>query len=322
MTKRDFTTKNFLLVAANGGLGRETAKHLINDGATKITLAGRTLSKIEEAKRYLKKTTTQNPLLELKTAGGFDMLDPKKIETAINNLETKNPFDIVFLCAGGVFFTNDYQTKKWNQKEIEKTVFQNVFGAHLTIKALKQQNLLSPNALVVFAGGEGARGIPGMIASPEFRSKSELREYIFKTKETQAKYNPMNAIGVSKLFGALWVSKIASLDNSIDAIWFTPGLTSGTNGLSGMTPLKRWFMKHLVFGFMNLIGKAQSPSKGGRKFADCLEGKIGANGDLLGAPKGQTLGRLVDQKPMNPAFTNNDLIDEFWLITEELFGKF
>lgn len=321
MSKETFTTKNILLVAATGGLGKETAKHLINDGATKITLTGRSLAKVEATKKELSDIIYADPSLDIKIAGGFDMLDPKQLVNAVKSLDS-DPFDIVFLGAGGVFFTEDYQLKEWQGKQIEKTIFQNVFGAHITLKALKEQGLLNPNARIVFAGGEGARGIPGMIAFPEFNTKKELRDYIFHTKQTQAKYNPMNAIGVSKLFGALWVSKLAAIDNSIHAIWFTPGLTSGTNGLSGMPPIKRWFMKNIAFGMMNLIGKAQSPEKGGRKFAGCIEGKIGENGDILGSPKGQTLGKIVDQKPMNPAFTNAELIDEFWLILEELFGKF
>lgn len=321
MDKETFKTKNILLVAATGGLGKETARHLINDGATKITLTGRSLAKVEATKKELATNIYADPSLDLKIAEGFDMLDPRKIENAVKSLDPE-PFDIVFLGAGGVFFTDDYQTKDWQGKHIEKTIFQNVFGAHITLKFLKEQGLLSSNTRVVFAGGEGARGIPGMIASPTFSTKKELRDYIFRTKQTQPAYNPMNAIGVSKLFGALWVSKLATIDNSINAIWFTPGLTSGTNGLSGMPPVKQWFMKHIAFGIMNLIGKAQGPAKGGRKFADCLEGKVGVNGDVLGAPKGQTLGKIVDQKPMNPAFTNTELIDEFWLILKELFGEF
>lgn len=41
---------------------------------------------------------------------------------------------------------------------------------------------------------------------------------------------------------------------------------------------------------------------------------------LIGANRG--LGKIVDQKPMNSTFTNTELIDDFWLISEELFGKF
>ena len=315
----NFKNTLILIVGATGGLGKETVRHLLKDGATQITMAGRSLPKVIATKDELLSSVKTNVTIHV--TGGFDMLNPTKIEQSIKQLKTK--FDIVFLGAGGVFFTKDYQTVQWNNHEVEKTVFQNLFGSHVVLQTLNKHHLLSDSPRIIIAGGEGARGIPGMIKSPIFNNREELRNYILYTKSTQKKYNPMDAIGASKLFGALWISKLASLkDKKFTAVWFTPGLTSGTNGLSGMPPIKRWFMKHIAFGMMNLIGKAQSPQKGARKFADCIEGKIGKNGDILGAPKGQTLGKLTDQKPMNPAFTNQELIDELWAIQEELFGQF
>ena len=71
-----------------------------------------------------------------------------------------------------------------------------------------------------------------------------------------------------------------------------------------------------------ILRKAQSPTQGARKYADCLEGKIGGSGDVIGAPRRKTLGALVDQKPMNSAFTDVALREEFWSILEELGGPF
>ncbi|MCP4100786.1 MAG: hypothetical protein GY750_05080, partial [Lentisphaerae bacterium] len=45
------------------------------------------------------------------------------------------------------------------------------------------------------------------------------------------------------------------------------------------------------------------------------------NGDLIGAPEGKALGKLVDQKPMNSALTNHQFRDVFWEITNEVGGK-
>ncbi len=321
MSDVNFKDKSILIIGASGGLGKETTKHLIKDGATNVVMAGRSLQRVIDAKNdILSKIASQT---QVHTVGGFDMLDPHKIHKAVSDLQDLGPFDVVFLGAGGVFFTEEYQTKEWKGKQIEKTVFQNLFGSHVVLQSLKREKLLSDNPRIIIAGGEGARGIPGMIKSPSFTTKKEMRAYIFDIKNIGKKYNPMDAIGVSKLFGALWISKLATLESeNYTAIWFTPGLTSGTNGLAGLPPVKRWFMKHVLFGLMNLIGKAQSPEKGGRKFANCIEGKIGKNGDILGAPQGQALGKITDQKPMNPAFTNQELIEEIWQIMEELFGKF
>ena len=72
---------------------------------------------------------------------------------------------------------------------------------------------------------------------------------------------------------------------------------------------------------MVLLGKAQTAAQGGRKFADCLQGKIGGNGDLIGAPEGKALGTLQDQKPMNASLTNKALREAVWQMTAEICGQ-
>ena len=100
----------------------------------------------------------------------------------------------------------------------------------------------------------------------------------------------------------------------------SPGLTAGTGGLQGVGATKQWIFEHIAFPMMVLFGKAQSAENGARKFADCLIGKLGKNGELLGAPEGKALGKLQDQKPMNPALTDPVLIRAFWNILEEAVG--
>lgn len=131
----------------------------------------------------------------------------------------------------------------------------------------------------------------------------------------------MNAIGVSKMMSALWVRKTAELEgDNFSTIWFSPGFTYGTQGLKTAPRLRRWFLENIGFKLFALLGRAQNPQDGGRKYADCLEGKIGQNGNVIGAPEGQGLGKLVDQIPMNKAFRNTALRDEFWAIANEVYS--
>ena len=319
----NYQNKSILIVGANGGLGKETTKFIVKYGFGHIAMAVRTEAKGQIAREeIIKETGSKNPD-SIKVYGGFDMTDPVKLKQAIHFLPEDQKFDVVFLGAGGVFFTDDYPTTEWNGKKVEKTIFQNVIGAHITLSELKKKNKLSDSARIVFAGGEGARGIKGMIEKPDFKSSQELRDYVLADFSKSKPYNPMNAIGVSKLLGALWTSKLAEIEgDNLEAVWFTPGLTYGTNGLDGMGPLKRWFMANIGFGFMRLLGQAQSPVDGGRKFADALAGKYGTNGSILGAPEGKTIGRITDQTQMNSNFTNSALRDEFWAILEEVNGPF
>lgn len=322
MNKGQYNNKSVLIIGANGGLGLETTKHLVNDGFGRIVMACRTETKAKKAKEeVLASTKTKNPNIEI--AFGFDMNNPDKIAKAVQSLSQRGQFDMVFLGAGGVFFTDDYQTLTWNNTTIEKTVFQNLIGSHIVLSHLKRENLLVPNARVVIAGGEGARGIPGMIAKPDFKDAADFKSYVLADFSQQAKYNPMNAIGVSKFSSALWCKKIAQLEkDNMTVIWFSPGLTYGTAGLSSLSPIKQWFMQKIGFGIARLFGLAQSPKDGGRKFANCIEGKIGNHGDVLGAPNKKTIGKITDQTTMNAALNDQTYYDVLWDILEQVDGPF
>ncbi len=316
------SNKSILVVGANGALAKETIKCLVNDGVSNILMACRNKSKGEEALQEIINESSNSAKTDgLSVVGGFDMTNPDKIENAINSLSSNGSFDIVFLAAGFAVFTEDYQAIEWNGKKVEKNIFQNMIGSHITLTLLKQNNLLAKGARIVLAGGEGARGIKGMIERPHFPSASDFRKYVY-LKEVP-KYNPMNAIGVSKLCGAFWTTKISELEKEMmEIIWFSPGLTSGSAGLNSLPAGKRWFMKNIMFGILGLIGQSQTPKEGGRKYADCLIGKVGNNGDLIGAPEGKSIGKFTDQTALNPDFSNKELIDEFWSILEEVSGSY
>ena len=314
--------KSILVTGANGGMGQATCRLLVNHGFSRIVMAGRSEPKVFAARNYVLSKTQPGWGVVVEAAAGFDMNDPSRIESSIKELSHGEPFDLVFLQAGGAIFATDFQTVEWNGKKVEKTVFQNVVGAHVTLSLLKKHNLLTDGVRVVFAGGEGARGIPGVMEKPNFATPAALRKYVL-ADFGRAKYNAKNAVGVSKFLGAIWVLKVAELEaDAMSVIWFTPGLTYGTQGLDELPPVKRWVIKNVAFGLMRLLGKAQSPEDGARKFLDCLTSKIGVNGDLLGSPEGKTLGALVDQTPMNEAFSNLALREEFWAVLEEICGPF
>ncbi len=315
-------TRTVLVTGANGGLGRETIKLLVKNGFGKVIMACRSQSKANAARDEILAETGAKPESVI-TFGGYDMNNPEAIRAAISALPKDTLIDTVFLGAGGVVFEKDYQTIQWNGLTIEKTIFQNVVGGHIVLSELVHRNLLADGARVIVAGGEGARGIPGMMEIPKFSDANDLRRYVLGDFAGRKKYNPMNAIGVSKLISALWVRKVSKLmADKMEIVWFSPGLTYGTSGTSGLPPTMNWFVQKVVFGAMGLLGKAQNPQQGASKFADCIEGKIGKNGDLIASPQGKSIGDLVDQGPMNPAFDDDKLHAEFWAILEEVCGPF
>ena len=298
--------QRILITGANSGLGFETAKEVLKRGVGELVLACRTIEKAEHAKSLLMPLIPKG--VNIVAVGGFDMTDPNSLVAAISDLSSEL-FDVVFLNAGGVVFSDDYQTVEWKGITYERTIFQNVFGGYLVYALLKESGRLSRYARIVFSGGEGARGIPGMIAMPQFGDESNLKDYLLGNFSNHPTYNPMNAIGVSKYIAALLTKSLHNDPNSSEQfIWFSPGFTAGTGGLSGLPKAQEWLMQNVVFSLLSLLGKVQSPAKGGKKNAACLMGEIGESGQLIASPQNKTLGRLVDQTPFNPEFSNIQLI--------------
>lgn len=319
MKTKNTSELNIFMTGANGGLGFETALQLVDAKVNSLTLGARTTVKSEGAKKRL---LTKYPKVstELITSGGYDMTNPKAIKNAVSKLPKEVIYDVIFLQSGGVFFTDDYQYTQFNGMRWEATVFQNAIGGLITYYALKERGLVAQDARIVFAGGEGARGIPGMIEKPIFNNIAALESYLFG-KTNVPKYNPMNAIGVSKLLSAFMVMKLAETAKKETFVWFSPGLTGGTNGLKDNPPLKRFMMEKVAFPIAKLFGFSQSPQQGAAKYVDALFGKYGGNGDVLASPDGKTLGPIVDQKPMNVMFNKPEVINQFWQIIQDNFSS-
>ena len=102
-----------------------------------------------------------------------------------------------------LFFQTRFETVTANETKYEKTIFQNSFASFYLYKELKESARLNSKARIIFSGGEGARGIPGMISKPMFKNAKHLENYITGDFKEEGGYNPMDAIGVSKYINAL-----------------------------------------------------------------------------------------------------------------------
>ena len=313
-------SKSIFITGANGGMGKEVCKILPERGFDRIVMTARSGAKLKAAQREIV-AATQTSGATIEAYSGFDMLNASAIKSAVEGLPKDQKFDVVFLNAGGMIVSDGFETHRAGTTTIEKTVFQNVMGAHLTLVALKEKDLLADNVRVVIAGGEGARGLPGFIERPEFNDAEDMLNYLENPKTRTDKYNPFNALGTSKFMAALWVQKLSEQTaNGMEVIWFSPGFTYGTDGVDDMPQPKRFFMANIMLPMMGLLGKAQSCRAGAEKFADCLSGKHAGNGDLVGAPAGTALGPFTDQTPMHPAFSDRRYRDAFWSLVEKACG--
>jgi NAD(P)-dependent dehydrogenase (short-subunit alcohol dehydrogenase family) len=311
-------SRRVLVTGANGGLGLATCIRLLNEGA-ELTMACRTADKAATARDLAVASAGVAPN-RVVAAGGFDMLDPSAIDDAVAALPP-DAFDVVFLQAGGWVFTETAQTVQRNGHSVEKTVFKNVVGAHATLLALWESGRVAPGCRVVIIGGEGARGVPRAIARPEFDGLHDFRRYLAGDWQGREPYSPIDALGAAKFCAALWARHLGSeADGRFEVVWFTPGLIGGTGGTAGMPAWKEFVFQRLAFPLLVRFGLAQWPDAAAAKCVDCLAGRIGENGDLIGAPEGKALGPLTDQTPMHPAFTDSAMQQVMWDLCVEVVG--
>jgi len=311
----DLQGKHVLITGANGGLGLATSIQALQRGA-ELVLACRTSDKAARAAATAV-AAAGVPDTRALAAGGFDMLDPLAIAEAVDALPAR-PVDVVFLQAGGWVWADGFQTVRRGDVAIERTVFQNVVGAHATLAALGRSGRLARGCRVVIIGGEGARGLPGAIDKPSFPDLASFETYLSGASPTP--YVPIDALGVAKLCAGLWTRAMARRTDAIEVVWFTPGLIAGTGGTAGMAAAKEWLLQHVAFPVMVWLGRAQWPAQAAAKCVDCLAGRVGAHGDLLGAPEGQAIGALTDQGPMQPLFDDLALQDALWRTCEAAAG--
>jgi len=309
--------KRVLITGANGGLGLETSAAVLREGA-KLVMACRSPSKAAEAREQVL-AMSGAPSDHARAFGRFDMLNPAQIQAAVAGLP-EDPIDVVFLQAGGWVFTDDVATHEFYGEVVEKTVFLNVIGAHATLKALKASGRLAEGARVVIIGGEGARGIPGMIPRPSFQSVGDFQRYLSGDWSGRAPYVPMAALGVSKFAAGLWALALSRRAADLDVVWFTPGLIGGTGGTGGMPKWNEFLFQKVAFPVFVALGMAQWPAAAAAKCVDALAGRIGQRGDLLGAPEGKAIGPITNQKPMQPHFADEAFQDAMWEVAERAAG--
>ena len=308
--------KRVLITGANGGLGLATCVAAADEGA-ELVLACRTQAKADAARDHVLSAV---PGANVVAVGGFDMLDPEGVRDAVRQLPAAL-LDAVFLQAGGWVWADSVQTLSFGDRVVEKTVAKNVLGAHATLGALVAEGKLRRGARVVVIGGEGARGVPGAIAKPVFGDVADFERYLVGDWTGRDVYTPIDALGVAKLCAALWSQRLAQeAEGLLDVVWFTPGLIGGTGGTAGMPAWKEFLFQRVAFPLMVMFGKAQWPEAAAAKCVDCIAGRVGVHGDLLGAPEGTALGSLTDQKPMSEHFVDAQFQAAIWQLCEAAAG--
>ena len=185
--------KTVLLIGINGKLEKDLSHLLLENGVKQLIFGCRSKEQGQSIQKKL------NSPKQVSILSGFDLLNPKSIEAAVEVLPKKLKIDAIFLQADDSD-PDEKQLVNWKGKKVERNVFQTTIGVRLTFQALKNQGLLSQNAQIIVVGNDG-KGLPNHIEKPQYHDIEELQNYIGGKTRIFSSAMPLVFLNFSLPFG-------------------------------------------------------------------------------------------------------------------------
>lgn len=289
--------KSILITGANSGLGKESARQLAMINETeKIYLACRNLTRAEEAKQSLEKSTGRS-IFEILI---MDVSDPDSVRSVVAGME--KPVDALIMNAGGMGGKNPLNKTSTG---VTALFAHNVLGHVVLMDELIKANKL--NNIALYAGSEGARGVEQMgMNRPSLKTSSEdefsaVIDGTFFSEEI----DPMEAYGYVKYIAALWMSSEARKNPNLRFITMSPGFTKGTAVMNDLPPNKRFMFKYIMLPIVApLKGMVHKLGKGAKRFVDGINNDSYSSGVFYASKANKLVGPVIDQSTIFPDLKN------------------
>jgi NAD(P)-dependent dehydrogenase (short-subunit alcohol dehydrogenase family) len=283
-----------LVTGATSGLGYAAARSLAEEGWGEIIITGRSLARAKEAAAQLAAETKRQVFTPLE----LELDTPASVQSALAELVKRGrAVDFLLLNAGLV------PTKKRviTAAGVEASQAP-LIGHHQLTVGLLRANLLSPNARIVIAGAEPARGGVPMFKytdAPAFAAKYHQGD---RTAAVEAlirngpnvKYAPNNAYADAKLIIAWWTAALARrLPSGMAMYAVSPGGATDTKVVRNAGPL----LKYLFIPIVNLIpGMNQTPETAARRYLQASEFGTDVSGQFFASAQGKFSGPIEAQR--------------------------
>ncbi|QJD82562.1 SDR family NAD(P)-dependent oxidoreductase [Cohnella herbarum] len=282
-----------LVTGATSGLGYAAARKLAIEGYRQVIVTGRSLARVQEAAAQLAAETKTQVFTPLE----LDLDAPTSVQSALAELVKRGrPVDFLLLNAGLVPF---------KQREITATGVEAsqapLIGHHELTVGLLNTNLLSPDARIVIAGAEPARGgvpmfkytdLPAFAAKYHQGDRTAAVEALIRNGPN-VKYVPNNAYADAKLIIAWWVAALARrLPSGMAVYAVSPGGATATNVKRSASPL----LKYVFIPIVNLIpGMNQTPETAASRYIQASEFGTDVSGQFFASAKGKFSGPIEVQ---------------------------
>ena len=307
-----------LVTGANSGLGLESSAQLAQQGYGRVIITARNEHKAKTARDELVSRTGKEVFETLTLDNG----ELATVEAAATTLADRGgAIDVLILNAGMAPTKSLTKTPQG----VEATVASTLVGHHLLTMRLLEKGLLTPEARIVIAGSEAARGdVPtfkvvdfGELAANSFDGNLEAAIQAQAKMEPPAKYSPNTVYATAKVFVAWWAAELADkLPEGMTVNAVSPGSTPGTNAARNAP----FFMKKIMMPFFKLIpGMSHSIDIGAGRYIEAAGYGPAVTGKFFASKPKKMTGPLV---AMEMSHLDNPAAQKaLWNVTSKLAGN-
>ena len=283
-----------LVTGTTSGLGHAAARALAEQGWGEIIITGRSLARVQETAGQLAAETEKQVFTPLE----LELEKPASVRAALAELIKRGrPIDFLLLNAGMV----PGKTRVITAAGVEASQAP-LIGHHQLTVGLLRANLLSPDARIVIASAEPARGgvpmfsytdVPAFAAKYHQGDRSAAVEDLLLSGPN-VKYVPNNAYADAKLIVAWWVAALARrLPAGMAVYAVSPGAATATK-VSRQASLA---VKYLFIPIANLIpGMNQTPETAARRYLDASAFGTDVSGQFFASAQGKFSGPMEVQR--------------------------
>ncbi|MFM0395023.1 SDR family NAD(P)-dependent oxidoreductase [Paraburkholderia phytofirmans] len=283
-----------LVTGTTSGVGYEAARLLATNGYRQVIVTGRSLARVQETVvQFAAQNRTQ-----VFTPLELELDEPTSVQSALAELVKRGqPIDFLLLNAGLVPGKKRVITAAGVEASQAPLI-----GHHQLTVGLLRANLLSPNARIVIASAEPARGgvpmfkytdVDALAARYHQGDLTAAMEALLRNGPT-VKYVPNNAYADAKLIIAWWVAALARrLPPGMAVFAVSPGAATATN----VGRNAGWAVKYLMIPIVSLIpGMNQTPETAARRYLQASGFGTDVSGQFFASAKGKFTGPIEAQR--------------------------
>jgi len=282
-----------LVTGTTSGLGHAAARLLAARGYHELIVTGRSLSRIQETAARLAAETKKRVFTPLE----LDLDAPSSVQAALAELVKRGqPIDFLLLNAGMVPGKKRVITAAGVEAAQAPLI-----GHHQLTVGLLRANLLNPNARIVIAGAEPARGdvplfsLTDVVAlAKHHRGDRTAAVEALLRNGPNVKYQANRAYADAKLIVAWWAAALARrLPSGMAVFAVSPGAATDTKVARNAGPALKW----LFIPLAKLIpGMDQTPETAARRYLQASEFPIDLSGEFFASAQGKFTGPIEAQR--------------------------